>query len=170
MRIAVARPANLLRRMAAYLADTMILLAIWLVAQAILGFSPEQNTTAVTLINVTFSTLYFTYFHARDGATPGKKLMEIRVVSINGNALGLLQAFLRYSPYTVMEAMQLFIIIDPTAKQLAPEAQLVLLVYLLWYGVSAVLILTRPDRRTLHDLLAFTQVLHLPQQERNRDA
>lgn len=157
-----AKPATFFQRFAAYIADTMILIIVWLLLQALIGFTPDEHGRILTFLNLLLSTGYFTYYHARYGATPGKKLMEIRVLSIDGRQLSLLQSFLRYSPYSVIIAMQLFVEIEKDAATLDPAVQLVLMLFLLWHAISVTLILQRPDRRTLHDLLAYTQVLHLP--------
>lgn len=158
------KPASLFQRAVAYVADALILLAAWLVMQTIFGFEIEQHPQTITLVNIFSSIAYFTYFHSQHGATPGKKLMEIRVLSVNNKLPSILQAFVRYSPYAVLEAMQLFVHIDEDARNLPPEGQFMMLVYLLWYGVSVLLVINRKDRRTLHDLLAYTQVLHISQQ------
>ncbi|MBN2397542.1 MAG: RDD family protein [Deltaproteobacteria bacterium] len=44
---------------------------------------------------------YFTYFHGTTGQTPGKKLLGLRVVQVNGGALTAGTAFLRWVGYII---------------------------------------------------------------------
>lgn len=157
------KPATFFQRFVAYVADSLILLAVWMALQMFFGLNVEEGGHNIAIINLFISTGYFTYFHARDGATPGKKLMEIKVISINDKPLTLLQAFLRYSPYSVFIGMQIFMVVDPQAPQLDPSIQLFFTGFLLWHVMSVYLILMRPDGRTVHDLVAYTKVIYLPQ-------
>lgn len=44
---------------------------------------------------------YFTFFHWATGQTPGKKLNNLRVVTVNGDTPGLLRSFVRWAGYSV---------------------------------------------------------------------
>lgn len=159
------KPATFFQRFVAYVTDSLILLAVWMVLQMVFGLNVEEGGSNIAIINLFISTGYFTYFHAKDGATPGKKLMEIRVISINDNPLTLLQAFLRYTPYSVFIGLQIFMVVDPQAPHLDPTIQLFFTGFLLWHVLSVYLIFMRPDGRTLHDLVAYTKVIYFPQQK-----
>jgi uncharacterized RDD family membrane protein YckC len=50
-----------------------------------------------TLINIA----YFTYFHGSTGRTPGKMLLSLQVVSVEGNQISFGTAFLRSAGYLV---------------------------------------------------------------------
>lgn len=157
------KPATFLQRFIAYLTDNLILLFVWLVLQIVFGLNVETGGRFVALVNLIVSTSYYTYFHAKSGATPGKRLMEIRVVSIDAKPLTLLQAFLRYTPYSVFIGMQIFLVVDTKAAELNPTIQVFFIAFFLWHMASVYFIAMRPDKRTLHDLLAYTEVLYLPQ-------
>lgn len=155
------KPANFFQRFAAYATDTLILLFIMLVVQMLLGMDSERGD-GLAIVNLLISTAYFTYFHFRSGATPGKKLMEVRVVSINGAPLTLLQAFLRYAPYTLAAAFSVLLHVDPQATVHPPSTELFFSLFIGWHIASITVIFMRADRRTLHDLLAYTVVIHQP--------
>jgi uncharacterized RDD family membrane protein YckC len=155
----VLKPATFFQRFVAYIADSLILLIVWLVLQTLFGLNVEEGGRGIAAINLFISTVYFTYFHAKDGATPGKKLMEIRVISIDGNALSLLQAFLRYTPYCVFIGVQIFMVISPDDAQLDPATQLLFVLLLVWHISSVYLIINSENGRTIHDFIAYTQVI-----------
>ena len=79
---------------------------------------------------------YLVAFHGRWGATPGKRLMGLAVVTSDGGRLGYLGALRR---------------------------SLASLLSLLTFGLGYLLILT-PQRRALHDLIAGTQVVWVPRE------
>lgn len=157
------KPANFFQRFAAYATDTLILLFIMVMVQMLLGLDIEEGGDGVAIINLGVSTAYFTYFHFRYGATPGKRLMEIRVVGINGASLTLLQAFLRYAPYSLAAALSVLLQVDPQATEHPPATELFFSLFIGWHIASITLFFMRVDRRTLHDLLAYTQVTYQPQ-------
>jgi uncharacterized RDD family membrane protein YckC len=53
-------------------------------------------TLPVYILTVILAAVYFTYFHASIGQTPGKKLFALRVVDFNGQAPRTSIAFLRF--------------------------------------------------------------------------
>lgn len=156
------KPANFFQRFAAYAADTLILLFVMLMVQMLLELDVE-NGDEVAIVNLVVSTAYFVYFHFRSGATPGKRLMEIRVVCINTEPLTLLQAFLRYLPYSLGFALSILLQVDPQAEKHPPSAELFFSLFIGWHIASVTILFMREDRRTLHDLLAYTQVIYQPQ-------
>ena len=79
---------------------------------------------------------YLVAFHGRWGATPGKRLLGLAVVTSDGGRLGNLGALGR---------------------------GLASLLSLLTFGLGYLLILT-PQRRALHDLIAGTQVVWVPRE------
>lgn len=160
------KPATFFQRFIAYIADNLILLAVWIGVQVVIGLDVENGGKLMTIINLLVSTGYFVYFHARYGATPGKRLMELRVLSIDDKPISFLQSFVRYSPYSAFIGMQIFLVIDVEANTLSPVAQLFFAIVLIWHMLSVFLILNRPDRRTTHDLVAYTQVLYIPRSQR----
>lgn len=88
----------------------------------------------VTAIPAVVSLAYMVGFNGRWGATPGKRLLGLSVVSLEGFPIGFPGAFRRY---------------------------LAGLLSVLTFGVGYLLVLG-PQRRTLHDLIAGTRVVFLP--------
>lgn len=147
------RPAGFWIRLAAYLLDWLILgclLALitlpWAKPLAELqsaAFAQVKSTTpdlalvgkfwlVSAAFNIPLSFLYFVSFNAIRGATPGKRILGLRVQRADGNPLGFLRAFARHA-----------------AEWLS----------FLTLGVGHLLIVTTPQKRALHDLLAKTQVV-----------
>jgi len=74
--------------------------------------------------------LFWTYWN---GQTPGKKLMGIKVVSVDNEPLTLGQSFLRYIGYIISSLM---------------------------FFIGFIMIGVRRDKRGLHDLIARTKVIY----------
>lgn len=166
------KPASFFQRLVAYLADMLVLMVVYTLTSLLLGLS-EEHQLQLGLLSTFASTAYFTYFHSTSGATPGKNLMQLRVLSINGNVPTLLQALLRYSPYIVFSALSILLPIHPdmleggdAASGASTAVRLFGMLYLLWMGVSCWMIWARDDRRTLHDHIAYTAVWHTPEPDK----
>ena len=99
------------RRLLAYFVDSILLFIVGLVIQYILGLDPfsflaetqplETRTSAsqglASLVSLTIGLIYFLIFWVNyDGATPGKKLMAIKIVRDDGSRITYPVAFVRY--------------------------------------------------------------------------
>lgn len=107
------------RRILAYWVDFLILFPVGLTIQQILGANPfamfqyetlEQlqkaqqsgTNTIPTLISLAIGLAYFLIMWVNyDGATPGKRLMAIKIIRSDGSKLSYPSAFLRYIGYFV---------------------------------------------------------------------
>lgn len=153
-------------RLAAYMIDTILLVAVWLALVYVLRLSAEGMVAP--LLSGILTSGYFIYCHGRWGATAGKKAMSLRVISIDGKPLSMLQSFVRYSPYVAFAAIDMFLPDLPQGeaakqvKQIPLELRLMITITLCWYSASVVYMLNRRDRRTLHDVLAYTVVIEEP--------
>jgi uncharacterized RDD family membrane protein YckC len=71
----------------------------------IAGMNDPERMLSITLWFWLFSTLiniaYFTYFHGTTGRTPGKTLLGVQVVSVEGRPISFGTAFLRSVGYMV---------------------------------------------------------------------
>lgn len=92
-------PAGLLRRLLAMVYDALVLLAVWMlvgfVAVALNG--GEANTSPLfhsVLLVVTF--VFFAYFWMRAGTTLGMQAWRLRVQSLEGGPLTLVQCLVRF--------------------------------------------------------------------------
>lgn len=157
--------STFLLRLVAYMADSLILAALLVAALFLMGV--DQKSETATAVNVVLTSVFFIYCHKRWGATPGKMAVALQVVSIDGKPLTYLQSFLRYSPYLVTGCIALYLPGIETAFDgdasappvLAMELRVFLSLSFCWYAASVAYMLNRPDRRTLHDILAYTVVI-----------
>jgi uncharacterized RDD family membrane protein YckC len=103
-------PAPISDRLGAYLFDNALFLAPVLAALALLGVRSEDGLASASspagelaigvgvAASIVFSVLYFPFFEARSGQTPGKRLFGIAVVKSSGTAVRLRAAVLRRLP------------------------------------------------------------------------
>lgn len=139
--------AGFVTRFVAFLIDIMILSATYsistLVALAIGNFFrqdlfalAQQDTMVGIVVGAAialFPALYYTFFWALIGQTPGKAFMGVRIYTLDGKRLSLRRAFVRYLSYFLSAA-------------------------LLFAGFFLVLVDNR--RQTLHDKIAKTVVVY----------
>jgi len=83
----------------------------------------------LNLLNMIVVIFFWVYFN---GQTPGKKLMGIKIVSLNNDPITLKQAVIRYIGYFISAFM---------------------------LGIGFLMIAIREDKRGLHDLIANTKVV-----------
>lgn len=105
--IPVNKPSGTARRLSAAIIDGAIILGLWSVICLLIAFllnihiaaKNANNNPLVTvygLLGGVISIIYYSYFHAHDGATPGKKLFGLKVSEINTSLkLTYPKAFLR---------------------------------------------------------------------------
>ncbi|MBV9818369.1 MAG: RDD family protein [Solirubrobacterales bacterium] len=86
--------AGFWRRFAAAVIDALIVGIVGGIIGAILHSAPSASYVVGTIIGIA----YYTYFEGGpQGAGPGKRVMNIRVVDVNtGGAIGYPRAFVRY--------------------------------------------------------------------------
>lgn len=173
------KPAGLLRRVVARLADSLVLMPLnlgtYLLASGNRGFSAAM---IVVSLPVVFS--YFIFCHYRWGQTLGKMLLGLKVLSVDGERLTLIQCVLRSSVEIGFAALSaaftligLFAI--PAAdfagmgwqdqavrlSQAVPALRLVNKADGLWAFVNASVLAFSPLKRAIHDHLAGTRVVVL---------
>jgi uncharacterized RDD family membrane protein YckC len=97
-----------------------------------------QGAIVVRLINIGLNAIaiyfYFGYFYSADGATPGKKLLGLKVLTSNCHYLSYRRAFLR--EFVGKALIDVFTI-----------------------GIGYLLVAFRKDKLALHDLIFETQVI-----------
>ena len=165
MREAV-RPLS--RRLAAYAVDVLILAAVLIpiafLAQSLIGYQLETGVGVwlASLATISLpSWAYFVLFDASSsGATPGKRLLGLRVAAVDGSRMGAGSAFVRTAiklvPWELTHA---------TMFALSPEigAFSGYQIALLWavYVILAVYLfvaLRNAGERSVHDLVAGSAV------------
>jgi uncharacterized RDD family membrane protein YckC len=121
--MAVYKYAGFGRRLVAFSVDNIIINIVFLIFVIIISsafifgsLSGDTNTLITNLTNpaqltfiallvttfyIIFSIAYFTYFHGIKGRTPGKMLLGLQVLSVQGTPIGFGIAFLRAVGYLV---------------------------------------------------------------------
>ncbi|MGC3871829.1 RDD family protein [Halomonas sp. GXIMD04776] len=92
-------PAGLLRRLAAMIYDSLVLMAIWMLVGFVgvalnEGEAIESPFFHSVLLIVTF--VFFAFFWMRAGMTLGMQAWRLRVQSVEGNTLTLPQCLVRF--------------------------------------------------------------------------
>jgi uncharacterized RDD family membrane protein YckC len=129
-RVAAAEPASIFLRAAAFLLDWAIVLLL----SAFIATSLSDALAAIIFLSGLAA--YHIGFTAATGATPGKMAMRIQVTDPRGNRLAPDKAILRH--------LVLFLSVLPFGAGLA---------------LSAVLAVSDPRQRTLHDRIAESVVV-----------
>ena len=138
-------PAGFLRRALAFSIDLLIVGLLYLILILVGAFGMTlasdgtipigvASTPPSPFITVWFFlfTGYFTFFHSYGGQTPAKRLIRIKVVSLQGEPLSPLQAFIRTVGYSLSA---------------------------LFFGFGFFLAIFEKKGRALHDLISRSQVV-----------
>lgn len=136
-----AQPAHLLRRLGAICYDTLLLLAVLFIAGLPLPLIPEPIRMAPAVRYATFiyelliSFVFFGWFWTHGGQTLGMRAWRVRLVDADGAAPGWKRAGRRFAWSMVSWAA---------------------------LGSGFLWSLVDPRRRTWHDLLSGTRLVHIP--------
>ncbi|WP_297281494.1 RDD family protein [uncultured Anaerococcus sp.] len=108
--------AGFFTRLVAFIIDMLVISSVERILQSIIGFGVEETATISTasIIHWLLVLLYFTLFtYLSNGQTLGKMVMNIRVVSLDGNKLSLSQVVSRetFGRYVQNKFVILYIII-----------------------------------------------------------
>ena len=131
-------PADFFQRLFAYLIDVV---CVWvLLIASVLFFSTMESSgsdpvgsSPLVCFIFAFGPLYFSVLVGVWSTTVGKLVFRLRVVRNDGSKVGIGRAFARYLCYTIS-----FLIL----------------------GIGFLMILFRPDKRGLHDLICDTKVVY----------
>ena len=89
-------------RFAAYLIDVIIIDFVSLFMAFLLFFEDEEAALgAMVIISTIIGMLYFIYFFGTTGKTPGKQVLKIKVVTVDGSPLTYGVGFMRWIGYLV---------------------------------------------------------------------
>ena len=108
--------AGFFTRLVAFIIDMLVISSVERILQSIIGFGIEETATisAASIVHWVLILLYFTLFtYLSNGQTLGKMVMNIRVVSLDGNKLSLSQVVSRetFGRYVQNKFLILYIII-----------------------------------------------------------
>ena len=88
------------------------------------------------------------------GGTIGKRVLKIKILTVNGEYMTFIQSLIRMSPYlllSLISVLQLFVII--------PYVSTMVKVIQLFYLVEIIALIVNKQNRTIHDLMAGTYVI-----------
>jgi len=128
--------------------------------------------------SILFSLLYEVYLVRRWGGTPGKLIMSLRILKVNGEPVGYREAFLRAAPDLILGALLSAALIAASFKISASEYNAIPwlqrvqrlaalappwyrpldIAQKIWIWGELVVLLTNRKRRALHDFMAGTIV------------
>jgi uncharacterized RDD family membrane protein YckC len=170
--------AGLFRRFYALIIDSLILLPVSLVSMWVM-FSVTGPALVVLIPLSLVAPVYHIWFHARSGQTIGKRVADIRVVSVSGERISWREALRRSSVDVLLgiptvtavllallqftdadlslgylERAQLLEVRGPAWGPYARYAANA------WYWSELVFMLFNAKRRALHDFIAGTVVVH----------
>ena len=166
------------RRLGAMLLDTLfflpiILVVFWLSARFRLFYA------FYFVPSICISFIYSIYLVKRFGGTPGKMVAGLRIVKLDGSAIGYREAILRFLPeFAFSTAIMVGLILATFKMGDAEYANLAFLerskrmtslepswcgplqtIEMIWIWSEFVVLLTNKKRRALHDFLAGTVVV-----------
>lgn len=127
-------------------------------------FLINKYSTIEYIINIVVCLLYFVFFQKYTGGqTLGKKIMHLKVVSIDGSELNYKKMFIRtLFLYNILSYFALTIVAFIFSKENFINVYNTL--YLLNYVISLVLIFTitfNKGRRGIHDMISHTKVIEV---------
>lgn len=154
------------RRFCAGFLDALILMPISFLVNRMINFT--DNLLLLVLGTIVFNSIYFVYtvwFHWKTGQTPGKKLMNIRVVDKDElRLLTLEQALKRDSVYILIQMLGTVVIIHQVITQEYSPYHRIASQVLDWFGTAwflteVVSMMMNPKSRAVHDFLADSVVI-----------
>ncbi|OIR01857.1 RDD family protein [mine drainage metagenome] len=148
---------TILRRIAAWLIDFVPFLPVLVVGGIFYRYSYGTALGIAWSVAMSVSSIaYRVYFHGRYGATPGKSVMRVRVVSVEKEEkIGFRCAIMRDSPWVVMGLLS--VIEDHWC---APNsASVISILTSCWLLLDNLVMLIHPKRRAIHDLIGSTVVV-----------
>lgn len=122
------------KRFLAFLLDGIILFGVTMLLGLLLPSGDRGGTLTSSVLNFVVFMAYEVTLTAKDGATVGKRMMGLRIVSMTGETLSIGQAIVRHLGRI-------------------PSGMLLCIGYLM--------VTFRKDKRALHDLLAKTRVVRV---------
>ena len=131
-------PADFFQRLFAYLIDVVCVWALLIASVLVFSMmeswsSDPVSSSPLVCVIFAFGPVYFSFSVGLWSTTVGKLIFKLRVVRNDGSKVGIGRAFARYLCYSIS-----FLIL----------------------GIGFLMILLRPDKRGLHDLICDTKVVY----------
>ncbi len=149
-------------RALASLVDSLVLVLVTLPIDLIFGASADP-TSAAGFFQLLISLIYQGYLPTTEWrGTLGKKLFNLKIETLDGQRINSLTSLRRLSLFL---ALQPILVIFPPPQPVTPEtlaAALPALICVMILAADVLLVLVRPDKRAVHDLIAGTCVRAYP--------
>jgi len=175
----VPRYGGFWRRVGAQLADFLVMSPIFVVTYFGVQYSKMFYVWSF-VPSLLFALFYQVWLVRRFGGTPGKRALDMRIALQDGGAITAKAALLRYSVIGILTVIQSFALLVATrhvsddsyyglgylekAQVLTAAAPVYytwdVVAIQLWMIAVAITMLCNRRRRTLHDFIAGTVVLH----------
>ena len=126
-----------------------------------LAYEVEKDTAFLTIVELIVSIGYFgTFAYYNDGMTLGKKVMKIKVSSIDGKELSHGKFILRASfiSFTYTKCLTLFAVLFIGKSSFYKAYFPLELVQMIFIIATVVMILRRKDTRGIHDLIVGSKI------------
>lgn len=127
-----------------------------------INYDLSRETALVSIITVAIYIVYFIIYQLKNkGQTLGKKLLKIRIISTSEDELNMNQLAIRSIMINSIIANMLVIalVLIGTKEIYFIGTIIVELIQYLIIFVSALMVLSRKDKKGLHDLVAKTKVI-----------
>ena len=163
-------PAKLALRVGAYLADAFVITAATFLFDFLVSASPWVGI----VVNFLVALVYFAVGDGVFGASPGKRLLRMRVADAGGRELaGVPRATLRALVFIVLADLPLLVasyLGDAKGVRSVLFVPACLAVEAVGFALLALPMRASEMRRGLHDVASGTRVVSLPRGERRRGA
>jgi uncharacterized RDD family membrane protein YckC len=165
------------RRVGAMILDSIILMPMALVL-FFLMYKTSRAYVYYAIPSLVISVFYYVYLVKRNGGTPGKRIIGMRITMSDGSPVTTHAAVLRYAPFFVLQTLALVSMVLATSVPIdgyesmnyiekmqamqrgAPgwNALVTALTYIWWIG-TAITLAVNQRKRAAHDFIAGTVVL-----------
>lgn len=89
-------------RLVAYIIDAIIVgVVYWIITIVFALFGNDALTMLGSLLAFVFALGYYIYFWGTSGQTPGKSVMKIKIVAVDGSAMSMGKAVMRLIGYVI---------------------------------------------------------------------
>jgi uncharacterized RDD family membrane protein YckC len=154
---------GLRRRLAAFVYEGVLLFGVLMIAALAYGLATQQRHALVGMHGLQLFLflvlgLYFTWFWSHGGQTVAMKTWQVRLLSRDGQAVGVARAWLRYV-LSWLWFVPALVGIYLAGLRSGGAISLALLAGILGYAQLARL---NPRRQFLHDLISRTELVYWP--------
>ena len=163
------------KRFAAAIVDGIIFMPVGYLLNYLTSFDTISYGIISSLINTFAWTAYFVIGHGKYGQTLGKRLMDVKVLSLDEkNTIGYKKAFIRESVwfFTEIATIGYFAITFFSDSYVSPfygidnVSIFLSLTSLLWLVAELITMLFNDKRRAVHDLMAGSVVINISEIKR----